>query len=158
MIPRLEDPTYQEFRLAHLLNPTPALLSPKVTAAWPAFGLWVASPSEVAYQFLIETYGELSVSVLDCSTGLSDQRRLGPLLLEWKKGGGTNLYAKDIHLPRAVKERGRSVEDEVYRTPFLWEDDWMHQWSDFETDDDFRFVVSTTEFRVYIKKNWDPPI
>ncbi|CCM05320.1 uncharacterized protein FIBRA_07534 [Fibroporia radiculosa] len=122
------------------------LIGPHLVSSWPVFDTWVlprASPkaeSQIDWDLLSNTYGDLSVTAADCSTReFSDQKRSTMLFRDvvalWKAGGGSSLYIKDWHL-------ARSSPIPFYTTPDIFRDDWMNAYYSACTQDDFRFVYA----------------
>ncbi|KAF8509976.1 hypothetical protein JB92DRAFT_2728861 [Gautieria morchelliformis] len=150
----LEDtPTYSHFLHEYLQKNKPCLISSDSVTSWPAFTLWVddlkdvssrpgADYSQPNFDYLRENYGDQNVFVARCSSRtFSDQEREERPLREvidlWKCGHGKELYVKDWHLAKSVREKGYPP---FYTTPQIFRDDWMNAFWEEEGKDDFRFV------------------
>ncbi|GAA5868714.1 hypothetical protein JCM1840_004366 [Sporobolomyces johnsonii] len=150
--------TYPHFRAAHLLHNTPCLFPAPFVQHWALFRRWFRATGELDWDALEASYGALEVECVECEREGADEEQEGQvrtfreLVALWRAGKGRRKYLKDWHLPllvhRAAREgkgKGKErVEDELYRVPLPWVDDWMNEWegSDDARGDDFRFVYA----------------
>ncbi|KAI5479660.1 hypothetical protein MNV49_003170 [Pseudohyphozyma bogoriensis] len=148
MIDRIHSSTYENFR-TFLESNTPVLVS-DTSASWPASRSWTSTSDTPNYAHLRTLYGALRVNVVDSWTGEHSEKEFGALLDEWEAGGARKSYAKDWHLPLEIQRAGRIVEEELYDVNEVCVDDWMNSYYCRETDDDFRFVGTTTKSKTYV--------
>ncbi|KAI0670361.1 Clavaminate synthase-like protein [Trametes maxima] len=143
-----EVPSYKTF-LAHFLLPNkPVIIGPSLIASWPAYKHWQCEDGSINWDTLQSGYGDLEVTVADCSTHeFSDQHREQMLFRDivalWKEGKGRALYVKDWHLARRLTTNqitGMASREAFYATPDIFRDDWMNAYYSAHTQDDFRFV------------------
>ena len=112
----------------HLIPNTPFLLSQSSTSRWRASKKWRVDTSSsgstsISQPILssLRPYAYHIVPIADtCVREYSEfarsERLLGDILDLWERGDGGELYVKDWHLPSAVEQEGRGVE-EIYEVP-----------------------------------------
>ncbi|CAD6584879.1 MAG: hypothetical protein TREMPRED_003987, partial [Tremellales sp. Tagirdzhanova-0007] len=136
-IPTYDSLSYSNFLHDHLIPNTPFLLSQSSTSRWRASKKWRVDTSSsgstsISQPILssLRPYAYHIVPIADtCVREYSEfarsERLLGDILDLWERGDGGELYVKDWHLPSAVEQEGRGVE-EIYEVPEPFRDDWMN--------------------------------
>ncbi|KAK7689646.1 hypothetical protein QCA50_007439 [Cerrena zonata] len=153
-------PSYKEFYLEFLCPNVPVLLNQSLTASWPARHNWTkhcaaSKSAEVCWEYLIEQYGDLEVTVADCakSDSFGNQARCAipfrDVVQLWNTSEGKSLYVKDWHLAKQIELRlhnsASATHTSFYTTPDIFRDDWMNAYYTAHTEDDFRFVYIGAE-------------
>ena len=142
--------TYDYFRQHHLLPNKPAVLPASLIEDWPVYYWRTSGGDREATTSPLDTFRDIVLAESGaCLVGAEDEpsfETLGDLLDAWEQGKAKGVYLKDWHLPLWLARQGNgeeSVSSALYSVPEICKDDWMNEYYGAETNDDFRFVVSS---------------
>ncbi|KAI8342721.1 hypothetical protein BC941DRAFT_509612 [Chlamydoabsidia padenii] len=154
-IPYYNDPpSYQHFLQHHLIPNIPAIIGPRLVDHWEARQTWIQplepspqskdtpSPQPQAqpnYEYLRQVFGAAQVQVADCDQrDFTDQKRssltFDAFVDLWQQPQQHRYYLKDWHFVQAFPDKN------MYQVPYLFADDWMNEYWQKETEDDYRFT------------------
>ncbi|ORZ21679.1 hypothetical protein BCR42DRAFT_408063 [Absidia repens] len=161
-----DPPSYEYFLQHHLIANIPALIGPKLIDHWEARQKWTQpitsetfsnekcddtelngslSPHpqlQPNYYYLKQKFGSAQVQVADCNErDFTDQRRTTlpfddfvDLWQQTDKLDRHHYYLKDWHFVQAFPS------ENMYQVPDIFADDWMNEYWQKETEDDYRFA------------------
>ncbi|KAI8076739.1 uncharacterized protein BX664DRAFT_343802 [Halteromyces radiatus] len=176
-----DPPTYEYFLRHHLIPNVPAIFGPRLIDHWEARQTWIKPisnytthdpnipqpQSQPNYDYLREKFGKALVQVADCDQrDFTDQKRteltFDAFVDLWQNttiDQHSHYYLKDWHFAQAFPDQT------MYKVPDIFADDWMNEYWQKETEDDYRFSYmggdgSFTPFHadVYRSYSWSSNI
>ncbi|XP_063780595.1 2-oxoglutarate and iron-dependent oxygenase JMJD4 isoform X2 [Pseudophryne corroboree] len=145
----IDDPenfSYNEFFSRYMLANTPCLFSSKFTQSWGSRKSWVTSEGKPNWAHLLQNFGDAVVPVANCdvkeyNANPKEQIPLQEYISYWRdytesacQSPKGCLYLKDWHMRREFPG------ENVYDTPVYFSSDWLNEYWDAITQDDYRFV------------------
>ncbi|CAI5789204.1 JmjC domain-containing protein [Podarcis lilfordi] len=138
--------TYADFFKDYLIPNDPCVFSAKFTEGWGSRRKWVTPDGKPNFEYLLRTFGEAVVPVANCdvkeyNSNPKEHLKLKEYISYWREHIKKSyrsprgcLYLKDWHLHRAF------LEQDVYTTPIYFSSDWLNEYWDAISVDDYRFV------------------
>ncbi|KAL4712894.1 hypothetical protein ACJJTC_011964 [Scirpophaga incertulas] len=138
---------YGNFFENYLMKNLPCIIK-NVSGHWECSRRWRID-NEIDYDYLTNVYGDLEAPVADCSelnsnTHCKVNMTVKNYMNYMKHKTDKLQYLKDWHLKR------NRPNDNFYEIPIMFASDWLNEFSDDKTEDDYKFVY------IGPKDSWTP--